>query len=140
MCVHEHIYIHDACDHRAMCQLLPTTNAGFKEHRPVQFKEERHGLYRQARSNNDFEVIGVLYESTDSARLHWTAMCPSASHFVQTRVLPSDNCTFSLFQKIGETISTRMLKRLLCEHGNKFSESEFKKFLTDVPVMRIFFF
>ncbi|SCA48297.1 conserved Plasmodium protein, unknown function [Plasmodium ovale] len=43
------------------------------------------------------------------------------------------NC-IHFFNPCGETISTRMLKSLLCEHGNKFSEGEFKKFLADVPV------
>ncbi|EUD65347.1 hypothetical protein C922_04290 [Plasmodium inui San Antonio 1] len=35
----------------------------------------------------------------------------------------------------SETISKSSLKTLLCEHGNKFTENEFKKFLVDLPVI-----
>eukprot|EP00366_Plasmodium_knowlesi_P000306 XP_002257803.1 hypothetical protein, conserved in Plasmodium species [Plasmodium knowlesi strain H] len=34
----------------------------------------------------------------------------------------------------SETISKSLLRTILCEHGNKFTESEFKKFLVDLPV------
>ncbi|KJP89251.1 hypothetical protein AK88_01129 [Plasmodium fragile] len=44
-----------------------------------------------------------------------------------------DTC-FRFLNPQSETISKSLLKTLLCEHGNKFTESEFKKFLVDIPV------
>ncbi|ETW37345.1 hypothetical protein PFTANZ_01958 [Plasmodium falciparum Tanzania (2000708)] len=45
-----------------------------------------------------------------------------------------ENCLNFLNPK-KDIIKKNDLKILLCENGNKFTESEFKKFLIDIPVM-----
>ncbi|GAW79169.1 conserved Plasmodium protein, unknown function [Plasmodium gonderi] len=51
-------------------------------------------------------------------------------HYAKEKV---EKC-ISFLNPHNETINRNLLKTLLCEHGNKFTESEFKKFLVDIPI------